>query len=491
MNKYAALLMLFLIYASCGDKTQQYTAQSQQTDFDKAILYQAFLNTGVNIARDYYTQKLLLIKEGKIPPNDTPYLFYFRALCYYHLNQYNLAFSDLSMIQSDSDIFPKAQILIGLCYAQTGKKNQAQIIWQKIYNEHSKNPVILSYLGYAYVELNPQDIEGLNYGQTAYALATERKTLEEDKNQVLRNLSYAYSQNGQYDIAIEEYLQKMNRRLPDVIGVTGTQFFDPLIYKLQANIYFSKAIQNYKKGNKLYPIAISYLHLGKYDQAKDYLLQFIGKSKGIERLKAKINLGVCYWKANNQTKAEEEWDSVLQSIKDIQIRSQLGATFALLPIRLEEAYSLCTGALEQIEELEQAEEPSLSLWRELSRNLSLIAFQRAILGKNKQFIPEVVNTLESQIAYEKVTQNGLAHPLLLLDLVNVRYYNRDVYEPPKLLLYLRDKYPEIDLILDVCQVVAENWKKTQFYRELQTEIQWQNIWRIPIFSIGDSQSGNE
>lgn len=490
MNKYALLLMLVLFHIACGDKKQHHTVPSQQTDFDEAILYQAFLNTAVNVTRDYYTQKLRLIEARKIPPDDAPYLLYFRALCYYHLNQYHLAISDLSQIQPHSDIFPKVQILMGLCYAQTGKKNQAQTIWQKIYHENLNNPVILSALGYAYAELNPQSAEGLDYCQTAYTLVTKHVAQEAVKNQVFRNLSYVYSQRGQDEMAWE-YLQQMNRKLPDVIGVTGAPFFDPLVYKLQANLYFSQAIQHYKKKNQLYPLAVSYLHLGQYDQAKDYLLQFIRRSKGLERLKAKINLGLCYWNTNNRAKAEEEWRAVLQSVADAPTRSLMGATFAVLGIQLEQAYSLCAEALGQMEEgaEAQADQPPLSIWRELSRKLSLVAFQRGIFQKQRQFIPEAVNTLESQIAYEKVTQNGFAHPLLLLDLVNVRYYNRDVYEPPKLLLYFRDQYPEIDPLLDVCQAVAENWKKTQFYQELQTEMQWQNLWRLPIFSLEDSPNG--
>jgi len=464
------------------------TLNLAQSYYDWALLSLAFFNVAVNVELDYYTQKLILIREGKIPPTDEDYLLYFRGLCYYYMKRYAQAIGDFLKISSNSTLFFHLQIALAMCYYKTGEREKARQILESVYEKGKDDAVLLSRLGYAHTELFPQAPNGLDYCRRAKALATQGVL-----NKVLTHLSYAYAQMNQPSLAYE-YFKKLDRKQADAVSNSGSKFFDPLFYKLQANVYFSKALEYYslleadKSGNSddiCFQIGTCYLQFGRYDEAISYFEKLVDKESQI-RLKAAISLGFCYFKNGNQARAKKYWQlaensmvglfegSIPEQPASTIIQSELGKTFAALNIRLDEAFALCSDAYKRASRGGFEIRPP-SVWRKLNHNLAKVAFQRGVKENRIEFVLQSVGLLESLISGYNFTKGSSDYPLVLIDLANAQYYLRNFSEPANIWGHFLDDYPEVEPIFHACQSVLENWRKIQWYKELLPEIQWQEV----------------
>ncbi|MEW6605850.1 MAG: tetratricopeptide repeat protein [bacterium] len=441
-----------------------------RTYFEAGLLYKKFFNLAVNSQINYYNTKLLLRKEVittqslKLKPENINHLLYFRGLCYYLRGDLNEAVSDLRKVDIKSTLYLKALIKLGACYYKLGKIKEAEQTWKEVYS-YSKDPIILNELGYTYAELGIKE----RFNQT-----------QEWANQVplekgRKSLCLIHFKNNKIDKALE-LLKEIQLEIPDLVEERGayisrdsnrkvkyiTNFYNPAMLNHKADIYFTMAIKYYKNYLELaknkdliyHQIGLSQFHS---NQLKDAILTFSQLINDATDTKIKamsqINLGTCYYLDDRKEKAFSIWDNLYRnSVRDHEMLSQIGVTYARLKIRLEDALSLC--------EIPEARIPG-----ELSWNLGIVYFQKGLNESKIEYFSESIGYLEKNHTQKGGYTLEIDDPSLLLDLASA-YYNRRLFRTATSIIFsFRQYYPEVDQIFNPFQVVSElkgmegiNWK---------------------------------
>jgi tetratricopeptide (TPR) repeat protein len=469
-----------------AELTRNATGNLAQVYFDWGMLSRSFFNSAINIELDYYNQEYALWKGKKLKSLNLDYNWYFRGICLAYAQQYEDAIAAFKQIQPNSDIYPLAQLAMARCYSQTGKQEVVQKLIQQIDSASKKDPVLLNSLSVFLTEFFPdKKQEGLAACEAAYSLASKQGIKENGRNMVTRNLSQAYYNTAQIDKAWEA-LRKLDTKLPDFEDARGAKFFDPSLFRLQAQIYLSKAIEYYQKvvekveeekaAFPLYQIGKSFLALGKYDEAISIFQKLLEKNVG-KRLQAftMVHLGICYYKKGNKELAAELWNSA-QISKDAQIQSEVGYTFALLGINLDLALALCTRT-----------EAEVAKWGFLAANLGTIYLQMGIQEKNKtkqaELFWQAIGQLSSQIGNSFDFRKGDGRtPLVLIELAKAYYLVNSFGAPTTIFRYFRDDYPEVEQLFSACQLTRENWRRIQWHAEYRpTEILWHDNWFAELY----------
>jgi tetratricopeptide (TPR) repeat protein len=464
-----------------AEMTRNTIGNLAQAYFDWGMLSHSLFNSAINIELDYYNQEYALWKCKKLKSMNLNYNWYFRGICLAYAQQYEDAIAAFKQIQPNSDIYPQAQLALARCYAQTGKREVAQTLFQQIDAVGKKDPVIFSSLSVFLTEFFPsRKQEGLANCEVTYSLARGAGVKANVRNTVIRNLSQAYYNTAQIDKALE-YLRKLDPKLPEFEDASGAKFFDPSLFRLQAQIYLSKGIEYYQKvvekigeektSSQLYRIGESFLVLGKYDDAISIFQKLIEKTVG-KRLRAStiISLGICYYNKGNSEKAAELWNSV-QTERDVLIQSEMGYTFARLGINLDLALVLCKRT-----EAEVAEQGVLAA------NLGTAYFHKGIQEKNKkkqgELFWQAIGQLGSYIGNSVDFRRGdWRAPLLLINLANGYYLVHRFQKSTTIFLYFRDDYPEVEQLFIACQLTQENWRRIQWHSEYRpTETLWYGDW---------------
>lgn len=457
-----------------------------QTYFKAGIFYKALFNSSLNAHINYYNCRLYLNKAKTInlehkglvlKKANLDYLLYFRGICYYLSEEFQKAINDFNKIKS-KPLYWSALIRLGACYYKKGLIQKANWCWDTVYKNNKNNLEVLSELGYIYAQLDISEKleEALRYCQKAFEeIKTER---------IAKCLIWVYFKNNQVNEAIK-LLEKINFKNPDLVDKLGeykdlkqgieieytTKFYDPSILDHKANIYLNQAIKYYKRYLRHNPenevvncqIGISQLNSNQLNEAIELFNKLLTSSKRENvKLKAKINLGTAYYLKGDKLKAEQLWDDVNKGSDNPLARNDLGATYAKLGIKLEQAVSLC--------QVEEAEKPGIASW-----NLGKVYFKKGITQSNTDYLSRAIMYYEKNHVQESGYSIKMNDPLLLLDLATA-YYNRHLFRTAsEITASLQHHYPEAKQGFDSFQAVAEIWQVIKWDEGLAWKIEWQDI----------------
>jgi tetratricopeptide (TPR) repeat protein len=482
LNDYRQATVHYEKYLPWGDPSTKNTILKNVAlaYMDWATMYKSLFSFAVNIEIQYLTLKLENLRTKRNlslqEQEEVKQLRHWRGVCYYDAGEIDKAIADFQSIENKKGVSLE-NIRLGAAYFLMNKKADAEKIWRQIPIDIEKYPLWTSELWRIYAQLGI--LQDISNALDACQKAAKRLQSQIDKKNVLnammRNIAWLYYYAEKYDDAlaqIDQLHQLMKetpnenkyRVMPDAKSPLGTWLYDMSSFLLKANIYFQKAIRYYQNTAKdflpQYRIGECYLRVGEFERAYQMLDGLQSADNIPEDFKLEVLLWISvYWYKTGAEKRAEEIFSQLANSPHPDTRSQLGLTLTRLGIKGEEAISLCKH--------EDSSLPGL-----FSKNLGVAYIQNGIHTGNKSQIYKGVSILEKNRLQEYGYRLDKNEPTLLIDLAIGYYYFPMFSEPAEILLQFRDRYPDVDSIFNIIQIISEIYRSS----DMVVNLPWVSVW---------------
>ena len=245
-----------------------------------------------------HEEALIYLEKAKEYNNDIYFIYAELGVCCKNLGKYNEALEYFKKAQLLEDI-PVFKREIAICLAETGKKNEAALIFEDYINNYNdKNITALSYLGDIYIEMEDYE-KALNYLYQA-------ESLGRSDSWIYVNIGYVLMQNDSNIEKAAEYTKKALEISEEddeyILSRLGY-----LSYKLEkydeAVLYLEKAHNiNQNDDWTAYHLGRAYRKTNNIDKAVFILESILEKTeyKGY----VELELAVCCALLNNKDKAD-------------------------------------------------------------------------------------------------------------------------------------------------------------------------------------------
>jgi tetratricopeptide (TPR) repeat protein len=181
----------------------------------------------------------------------------------------------------DDNLYGLALVYLGASYHQTGEKERAFDLWEKVGND---SPLAYSTLGYiyAYLRINPSEGERITKEVLEFSKGPRVKNIDTLRINYaytllsMQSFSEAYREISDIDLdtPIHIFMQDPNKEI---------RFYDPAILTSYSEILFGESIKNLEpivtaSSGELasfasYYVAQMYLYLGDYDKSLKFALR--------------------------------------------------------------------------------------------------------------------------------------------------------------------------------------------------------------------------
>ncbi|MDI6780873.1 MAG: hypothetical protein QME49_01985 [bacterium] len=434
------------------------------TYYKAGLLYKDLFELAVNSQINYYSCKLYLSKKIQ-KKKSQHYLYYYRGLCYYYVQEIDKAIDDL---KNTGDYLP-AQVILGACYHLKGMRQESVRVWDNI--RMTKDSGALALLGRIQVECGHVPDDGLMLCEKAYHTCQNKVTAD--------CLASVYVDTGCVDKALN-LMNKIKPDSPEIIDEWGgytdkeagikiayaTKFYDPQYLMIQAKAYFLKAVEYYLKIKSEYGLCqagLCQLEAGNKKKAFSMLSNICDSGEEEEtRIKAKINMGLLACLDGREEEAFKIWDEILNNSDNPLVKSDVGLSYARAGVKLDKAISLCKQT--------EAEKPGV-----LSQQLGIAYLKKGMLDDDPELLSYAISYLEKNHIHESGYNLERNDPVVLLNLVRAYYYRRVFNRPSEIMLSFRDVYPGCDQIFNAFQSVKEAWQIIKWEKETKWGHEWYEL----------------